>query len=783
MDNKGKKIIKTVLKYRIPLCMLLFLLAFNLFQIRFRENVFYVDNLKSDIASEEELIAQDVDTFGLTVTEDDGKGKLVYSSATYYSAGEYDFVFEGASDCDENTVMIYSKSTGETYLEESYVPGKKYHLTLPVDDEKLRFGIFYAGKGTCSIKKAVVSKNLSAKETGCLMIFHVCWLILLGIAFFLDRKEIKSRVFQMLSFFFVTVVVVGIQTLILNALAVGDLQGNYLDMLNHWLGGEVYLKLFLLNFIVFLAIHLMVYGVIRRPGISMLVSSVLLWLMAEVMLNYYLIRGEAFNLTQLQLAGEAAQVVSGFTITFPWNLIGWVALISVVASLCLSWEHFGLPNLCGVIPVVLGLAIILGLYDKSYDILVPMDKYSVYILDWYYEDVGAALGVIRSAPCSVEEPEDYDKKTIAAISEDVEVSTDIASTPDIIFIQCESLFDLSLITESYWSEDPLAELYALDEKENAQVMYMLSPMTGGGTCNVEYEALTGYPVYNTDGTPYIDKISVGMPSMVSVLEELGYCSTAIHTNTGGYFNRRSVYTSLGFDHIIFSEEFQDDATVSEEDIINGWYDDWAAYKLLIEDYENRDETKPYFAHVVTTQNHGPYVSEYYDGIDVDADLSVEANSMLQNYLNLSKLSVDSLQKLIDYFSSAENDVVLVFWGDHCPGYSMFNISLQDSTSEIKSHYTPMVVWNNYDLETQWPQVVSTYQMPIYLCHDLDINNDVYMNYLYENNVPSVLGSIVVEGADTFSDISAWDESQNALWHNLWLLQYDRMFGKKYSVAK
>ena len=134
--------------------MLLFLLAFNLFQIRIRENVFYVDNLKSDIASEEELIAQDVETLGLTVTEDDGKGKLVYSSATYYSVGEYDFVFEGASDCDENTVMIYSKSAGETYLEEAYVPGKKYHLTLPEGDEKLRFGIFYAGEGTGECRTA-----------------------------------------------------------------------------------------------------------------------------------------------------------------------------------------------------------------------------------------------------------------------------------------------------------------------------------------------------------------------------------------------------------------------------------------------------------------------------------------------------------------------------------------------------------------------------------------------------------------------------------------------------
>lgn len=768
-----KNRIKKAFAFRIPIAMLLFLVVMDMLSVRCRENVYKDEDLASNIVTTEEKVAD----------ENTEEGKLIIEYNQFYSAGEYEFTFYGENQNEKNVVVIYSKEERPDYIETAYVPGEPIHLTLLENDSKLRFCVKYNGEGTCSVEKVVIKKQLSAEKRNLLIFLNIMWLLMVGyICLYVKRNARKPWAeFPVVLGFFLCVSVV--QTFLLDLIAQGNGPGNYLNRVNHWVQSRDYMVLFLLNVLLVFAIHLIVYGIVRRAGISLIISSVVLWFGAEVCLNYYLMRGEVFNLTQLQLTGEAAQVIEGFSIAFPWALIGWMSTVTIVGALCLPWKHFGLWNAIGVLPVLAGVALVLGIYFHLDELLVPMEKYSVFTVNTYYQDVGNALGIVRTAPRKVEAPEGYNRSTIEAIVSDYEGKKSEEQTPDIIFIQCESLFDMSLITDSYWSENPLEGLYELDDEENTQVTYMLSPMTGGGTCNVEYEALTGYSVSNTSGTPFIDMISKDMPSMVSILEDLGYATTAIHTNTGNFFNRRSVYTMLGFDKIEFSEEFEAAGVVSEEDKIGVWYDDEAAYKLLIDDYEHKDESKPYFAHVVTTQNHGPYTTEYDGGVTVDADMSDDANQQLQNYLNLSKLSVESIKELLAYFDQSNRDVILVFWGDHCPGYGQFNMATSGAMGEMKSHYTPLMIWNNFGLKTQWPDLVATYQVPECLCRDLGIYSDSYMNYMMENQAPTVLGNAVFIDSETVTDTSVWDESQISVWNNLWLLQYDRMFGKKYSVSE
>ena len=763
--------LKGMLKYRIPICLLLLLALLDVFQYRCRINIYEAGELNSGIVTTEEKIAD----------ESTEKGNLVVSDSYFYAVGDYDFIFYGKNDNENNLVKIYSKTLKENYIKESYDPGVAYHLHLSSNDSKVRFAVKYCGEGECSVEKVVIKRYLSTQGEATLVLLNILFIFTSLWWIFAIKYKKKNRVLSWLYHILLLVGFAAVETLILDGLAGNYYHSDYLCMVARWARDGGYPTLFWLNLLIFLAIHLIVFGFIRRPGIALFVSNFLLWIMAEVALNYYLIRGDVFNLTQLQLAGEAAQVLNGFTITFPMDFILWNFGLSVLTALSMKWKKWEYRFYWGVLPVALGIYIIFYIYANTSALLSPIGHYEVYTVSDYYCLVGNGLGIVRTAPRNPEEPEDYSVQTIAAIAETVTTEDEEKSTPDIIFIQCESLYDLSLISDVYWSEDPLETIYEMDEDADTQVMYMFSPVTGGGTCNVEYEALTGYPVYNTDGTPFIDKISAGMTSVVSILDELGYQTTAIHTNTGSFFNRRTVYDALGFDEEIFTEEFEEEDTVINEDKIGKWYDDEAAYKLLIEDYENRDTEKPYFAHVVTTQNHGAYTTEYYDGIDVDGDLSEDANMQLQNYLNLSKLSAESLAELIEYFKGVDNDVILVFWGDHCPGYGMFNIAADNTSETIKSHMTPLVVWNNFDLETAWPNLVSTYQMPAYLCNDLGIKSDVYFNYTYENQIPIVLNNLQIIDGDTQIDINTWDDNMTSIWHNVWLLQYDRMFGKKFSM--
>ena len=45
------------------------------------------------------------------------------------------------------------------------------------------------------------------------------------------------------------------------------------------------------------------------------------------------------------------------------------------------------------------------------------------------------------------------------------------------------------------------------------------------------------------------------------------------------------------------------------------------------------------------------------------------------------------------------------------------------------------------------------------------------------------GSMEMENIDTYMGAEQWGANDQEVWNNLWYLQYDRMFGEKYSVRE
>lgn len=387
--------------------------------------------------------------------------------------------------------------------------------------------------------------------------------------------------------------------------------------------------------------------------------------------------------------------------------------------------------------------------------------------------------MVRTAPRGIDKPDAYKKETIENLTAGMicEENTEAETYPNIIFIQNESLYDLELITEKVWNEDPLAGLKELQEKYTSGKM--ISPTSGGGTCNVEYEILTAYPYYNTGGTPFSNQIKAGTDSLVSILKAQGYATEAIHFNRGDFFNRKVAYANLGFDKMVFSEDIE---AGSADELFNSWFGDRRVYQELITEFENRDKSMPYFAHVVMTQNHGPYVYDYNAyGIEVEQDMDEDEKQQMQTYLNLEKESVESLIEVLEYFEQVEDPTILVFWGDHALGVAMFGISTDDSVDDyVATHLTPLLIWDNYGLKKDDLGVVSAYNISPYLLNLIGLKTDAYMNYMYENAVPNVLNEIEIVDENAYTYLYTWDEEQETVWNNVWLLQYDRMFGKKYS---
>lgn len=302
--------------------------------------------------------------------------------------------------------------------------------------------------------------------------------------------------------------------------------------------------------------------------------------------------------------------------------------------------------------------------------------------------------------------------------------------PNIICIMNESLSDLSVLGNLTTNEDYMPFMRSLTENTIKGNLYV--PVIGAGTSNTEFEFLTGHTTafLPSGSNAYMLYIKNPIASIVSTLEAQGYSSFALHPYYASGWNRTEVYNYLGFNNFVSLEDIMDISFMQEyqsngsdpnylQSLIDQYYpgsnmlirqyiSDSYNYRLLIEDYENRDKSVPYFAFNVTMQNHGGYTTSC-----VNFDESIYATSVSKNYnkankyLSLVKASDNAFKELIDYFSSVDEPTVICMFGDHQPSVETEFISevmgvdsLSGLTPEQEQlrHVTPFIIWANYDIQ-------------------------------------------------------------------------------------
>ena len=302
--------------------------------------------------------------------------------------------------------------------------------------------------------------------------------------------------------------------------------------------------------------------------------------------------------------------------------------------------------------------------------------------------------------------------------------------PNIICIMNESLSDLSVLGNLTTNEDYMPFMHSLTENTIKGNLYV--PVIGSGTSNTEFEFITGHSTafLPSGSNAYMLYIKNPIASIVSTLEAQGYSSFALHPYYAEGWNRTNVYNYLGFNNFMslediidvsFMREYQSNGSNPDflQSLIDQYYpgsnmlirqyvSDSYDYRLLIEDYENRDTSVPYFAFNVTMQNHGGYTTSC-----VNFDECIYATSVSKNYnkankyLSLVKASDDAFRELIEYFSNVDEPTVICMFGDHQPSIETDFIaevmgvdSLSNLTPEQEQlrHVTPFFIWANYDIE-------------------------------------------------------------------------------------
>ena len=279
---------------------------------------------------------------------------------------------------------------------------------------------------------------------------------------------------------------------------------------------EAYLLAWGLLFLVWMAVDWLT----RFAPLATLLSALLGCLPATVDFYILQLRGEPFLPWDLMQVSEAAGVASAAGIHVQKSMVvsGVVVLALTVGSFFLYRGRQKLPwvqRLAGfAASTAATCALIFGVF------LQPAVTQSLGILpdawmqDRYYRYYGVITSFLTNLTnLEIDKPEDYSEEAVNAILDDVEAGEKYTTSPawpgsyaaqtpadeqvkqpTILYVMDESYWDVSEL-EQYgfrFDTDVSANLHALQQTSAYGRVY--SPSFGGGTCDVEFEALTGYSV-------------------------------------------------------------------------------------------------------------------------------------------------------------------------------------------------------------------------------------------------------------------------------------------------
>ena len=403
-------------------------------------------------------------------------------------------------------------------------------------------------------------------------------------------------------------------------------------------------------------------------------------------------------------------------------------------------------------------------------------------------------------------PSGYDSKDVGSyVSKEIknEDTTPQEKTPNIICIMNESLADMNILGEFTTNEDYMPFIRSLTE--NTVRGNLLVPVIGAGTSNTEFEFLTGHTTafLPPGSNAYMLYIKKPIASLTSTLISQGYSALAFHPYYASGWNRPNVYKFMNFDAFKSLEDLIDISIMDDyiqnssdpdylQELINANYPDNSDmivrqyisdaynYKVLIDDFNKRDKSKPYYVFNVTMQNHGGYTttaSNFTPEIQITS--TEKTYTKATNYLSLVKKSDVAFEELINYFKTVKEPTIICMFGDHQPSVEtkfiaeilgvddLAKITIEQEQSR---HTTPFIIWANYDIEEKEIDKLSVNYLSSYLLDIAGVKLTKYNKYLL--NLSKTLPVIDTVGyIDKDNNYYRWSDNSN---YNGILKEYEKI---------
>ena len=537
---------------------------------------------------------------------------------------------------------------------------------------------------------------------------------------------------------------------------------------------------------------LALYCLSGKMKISILLGTVLFMIISTVNVYVYKFRGRLFEPIDIVSVGTVINVAGNynfFPVPYP-AVVGWGLWVGLMIGIFRSYPKakYSIP---GKRRMLLAAGCLVG--------VVAVFCYAIHLETYQWKNQGAVYNgyildfTAKIKEAHVQKPEGYSADGVGELADRYPVDTDISQQdqPHIIVIMDEAFSDLSVVGQMSTNAEVTPFISSL--KQNVISGYALASVYGGNTANSEYEFLTGNSMawLSPNAVPYQQYIRSSTYSMVSYLKTFyNYQCVAVHPHFADGWNRPSAYEHLGFDESFFVEDLPEN--LPDDWYIREYISDQKMFEMILDMYEERRET-PLFLFGVTIQNHGGYTARddsYEQAISL---VGCEGDyPRVDNYLSLIHETDKAVEYLISYFQKAEDDVVIVFFGDHQPAldeefYEEIAGEDTDSLNAQQNRYqVPFFIWANYDMEEKDVECTSLNYLSSYVYEAAGLSLPPYNQFLseMEENIPAI-------NANGFYSLRAkcylpFDEASQE--EKVWLqayeqLQYNSIFDQKHRNEK
>ena len=469
-------------------------------------------------------------------------------------------------------------------------------------------------------------------------------------------------------------------------------------------------------------------GIFRNWRISMGVlfslATIVMYINTEKMAS----RNTPFLPEDLAMSGEAGGLASMINLERFLNMLFTISIIIIITIIVNKiskkiW-HFKFSKKQKIAIFIPQIALILicahflnlhtleirNLSGKGTFIKVENHETSIDFTDqaYNYRTNGFILATISNLQTKTQkQPEDYSKEAVQKIVQKYQKIAEENNKNrkklsdkkvNVVYVMSESFIDPKLGKHLYDYGNKESIPYTQEIKKSQSSGWAASSEYGGGTANVEFEALTGLSNFFLNSIPYTSIVSANKdtPSILKNFNENGYKTIAMHPYNRNMYRREVVYPNLGFQEYKSADGFKNNSKIDNSKYIS----DESAFNEALAELKNSQ--KPEFIHLVTMQNHMPYEENAYSEHNFNVNAKNGANpenaKTVQAYLEGISRSDKAMKNFLSEIEKINEKTIVVFWGDHWPG--IYGEMFEKELNKNDIRRTPLFIYSNFKKEKQ-----------------------------------------------------------------------------------